>query len=128
MTVLLDADACESPVESSIPALTAAQLTVVREAVALDLGELSVQFRHATPFTSVRIALRERLAALRTVLASDTLTPTTAATVIEVLTDRVEHVHSQHRRCDTPRFDAELWHEEADLVAIVEALQEFLAA
>lgn len=123
MTVVLSPEfvrgTCAEPDASG---LTDAQLATIREVVRDEIGDLSVQFRHSTPFTEVRGTLRQRLEALRTVLAVGAPTPETVAAVADLLTDRAERLRSQRRHCDTPRFSERLRDEETELVAVAEAL------
>jgi len=102
--------------------LTAKQQAAVCAAVRHQVGASSVQFRHATPFSPLRLRLRAQLAELRAVLAEGDVTPANAATVVEVLTGRIERLGEQRRHCDNPAFAQGLRAEQATLDAIVDQL------
>jgi hypothetical protein len=102
--------------------LTEEQFALVSTSVHAELGDLIVQFRHATPFTPIRQRLRERTTALRAVLADQDVTPAHLGTVVEVLTGRAARRRTQRFHCDTPQFARELRAEESALLAITDLL------
>jgi hypothetical protein len=122
-TMFVDAPVQQSGAVSPLSGLTSGQRSTVCTTVREELGELSVQFRRATPFSPIRQQLREELAALRAVLAQQDVAPDSAAAVTEVLTDRAERLQGQRRRCDNPRFAQELITEQLTLGAIVDQLE-----
>jgi Spy/CpxP family protein refolding chaperone len=119
----VDAPVQQSGRVSPVSGLTSAQLATVCATVREELGEISVQFRHATPFSATRQQLREELAELRAVLVQEDVASANAAAVAEVLTERVVRLQGQRRRCDNPRFARELVAEQAMLGAIVDQLR-----
>jgi len=117
--------ATPQPLQIATPALsglTPEQLTALDAAVRHQVGELSVQFRHATPFSPLRQALRDRLAVLRAVLVQGDVARANAPTVTAVLAGRIEVLREQRRHCDRPAFAADLLAEQATLGTIVDQL------